>query len=130
MDKSTVKLQRRTAWAHDLLPSERRFLAAINELGFGRLELLRIRRGELILDPWPKTVRAVKFGSLVLPVHRALQDAFEIRAAVREFFDYVRGVDDGEILFLEVRHGLPFLMEIKHRPAINQSPTVERGDLE
>lgn len=112
----------RCLWTHDLSQSERRFLAALNELGFRRFESIPIRRGELILDPWPKTVRAVKFGSQILPVHRALQDAFELRAAVREFFEYVRGVEDGEILHLDVRRGLPFLMEVMYRPGDEPEP--------
>jgi hypothetical protein len=32
-----------------------------------------------------------------------------------DLFEYIRGVDDGEIRRLEVRHGLPFSMEIEHR---------------
>lgn len=37
----------------DLLASERTFVAAMTNLGFGRLEYLRIERGELVLNPWP-----------------------------------------------------------------------------
>jgi hypothetical protein len=54
MDESTVKFHSRPMWTHDLLPSERRFLAAMNEIVFGHFELLRIERGELLRDPWPK----------------------------------------------------------------------------
>jgi hypothetical protein len=36
-----------------------------------------------------------------------------------EFFEYVRAVDAGEIRCLELRHGLPFFMEIEHRPNAN-----------
>jgi len=37
---------------HDLRPSERRFVAAMQELGYGRFESLRIQGGEFVLDPW------------------------------------------------------------------------------
>jgi hypothetical protein len=47
----------------DLRPSERRFLVGMQQLGHGRFELVRIHRGELVLDPWPSTVRSIKFGS-------------------------------------------------------------------
>ena len=47
----------------DLLPKERRFLRAMQELGHGRFECLRIFQGELVLDPWPATIRSVKFGN-------------------------------------------------------------------
>jgi hypothetical protein len=97
--------------------SERRFLAAITELGFGRFELLRIERGELVLDPWPATVRHVKFGSADAAMHKPLPDGFELKAQVAEFFEYVRAVNEGEIRCLELRHGLPFSMEIQHRSA-------------
>lgn len=100
----------------DLRASERAFVAAVQRLGFGRFEFLRIENGELVLDPWPTTVRGVKFGlgdaanSMIFP------GEFELKRQVVEFFDYVRAVDAGEIRCLEVRHGLPFSMEIEHRP--------------
>ena len=47
----------------DLLPSEAAFVAAMQQLGFGRFEYLQIRGGELVLDPWPVTVRDVKFAT-------------------------------------------------------------------
>ncbi len=100
---------------HDLLRSERRFVAAMTELGFGRFEFLRIERGELVLDPWPTTVRGVKFGSADTAIYKPLPDGFELKAQVAEFFEWVRGVDEGEIRCLELRHGLPFSMEIEHR---------------
>jgi hypothetical protein len=98
----------------DLLQSERLFLTALSDLGFGRFEFLRIERGELVLDPWPTTVRGVKFGSED-PAARRASDEFELKRQVVELFEYVREVDAGEIRCLEVRHGLPFSMEIEHR---------------
>jgi len=98
----------------DLLASERSFLAAMTELGFGRFEFLRIERGELVLDPWPTTVRGVKFGSEERTAHDS-RDEFELKRQVVELFKYVREVDAGEIRCLEVRHCLPFSMEIEHR---------------
>jgi hypothetical protein len=47
----------------DLRPSERRFLAAMQQLVHGRFESLPIRQGELVLAPWPTTIRSVKFGN-------------------------------------------------------------------
>ena len=98
----------------DLLASERRFLTAMVDLGFGRFEFLRIERGELVLDPWPTTVRGIKFGSEERP-GRKTTDEFDLKQQVVELFEYVRQVDAGEVRCLEVRHGLPFSMEIEHR---------------
>jgi len=96
----------------DMLPSEATFLAAMRRLGFGRFEYLQIRGGELVLDPWPATVRDVKFAT---PPNtgKSAESNSELRPQVAEFFAYVRDVDAGEIRELEVRHGLPFSMEIE-----------------
>lgn len=122
MNASNVTFRSRPKWTHDLSPSERRFLAAMNELGFGRFEFLRIEHGELLLDPWPKNIRDVKFGSQDATPHKGLDDAFELRPAVVEFFEYVRAVEEGQILCLTVKHGLPFSMQIERRPEPNPVP--------
>jgi hypothetical protein len=98
-----------------LTTAERRFLTAMHDVGFGRFEFLRIQRGEVVLDPWPTTVRGIKFGSPDTVTHTVPPADFELKAQVAEFFEYVRSVDSGEIRCLDVRHGLPFTMEIEHR---------------
>lgn len=103
-------------WTGDLLATERTFVAAMQQLGFGRFEFLRIEHGELVLAPWPTTVRDVKFGSELRTATQSLSEKFQLKAQVVELFGYVRAVDAGEIRCLEVRHGLPFTMEIEHRP--------------
>jgi hypothetical protein len=98
---------------HDLLPSERTFVVAMQQLGFGRFEDLRIDNGEMVLDPWPTTVRGVKFGSEDPGTIRTPPDEFQLKRQVIELFEYVREVDAGEIRTLEIRHGLPFSMEVE-----------------
>lgn len=103
----------RPASTRDLRPSERELVNAMTRLGFGRFEYLRIERGEIVLDPWPTVVRDVKFGSAdpgAAKLHRA---DFELKAQVAQLFEYVRAVDDGEIRTLEIKHGLPFSMEVE-----------------
>jgi hypothetical protein len=99
----------------DLLPSERRFVAAIQQLGFGRYELIRIHGGQLVLDPWPTTVRHLKFGTAVVGPEDRSGD-FELKKPFVEFFEYVRAAADGEIRTLEIRNGLPFSMEVQNAP--------------
>ena len=96
----------------DLLPSEVVFVAAMQQLGFGRFEYLQIRGGELVLEPWPATIRDIKF---VTPKNsgKAELHAAELRLQIAEFFGYVRSGDVGEIRILEIRHGLPFSMEVE-----------------
>ena len=105
----------------DMLPSEATFLAAMQQLGFGRFEYLQIRRGELLLNPWPVAVRDVKFGTPANTGSPAAA-ASALRPQVAEFFAYVREVDAGEIRKLDVRHGLPFSMEIELAGAKSRTP--------
>lgn len=101
---------------HDLRPCERRFVQAMTTLGFGRFEYLRIDGGELVLDPWPISVRDVKFGSSDPGAAKEPPADFQLKPQVAELFAYVRSVDAGEIRTLEIKHGLPFSMEIEHAP--------------
>jgi hypothetical protein len=105
----------------DLLPSEAAFVAAMQQLGFGRFEYLHIRGGELVLNPGPVTVRDVKFGSPVT-TGKPLMSTSELRPQLAEFFAYVRDVYAGEIREVEVRHGLPFSMEVELAGAKSIAP--------
>jgi hypothetical protein len=100
------------ATIQDMLPSEVAFVAAMQQLGFGRFEYLQIRGGELVLNPWPAAVRDIKFAA---PPNtgKPSETNSELRPQVADFFAYVRDVDAGEIRELEVRHGLPFSMEVE-----------------
>ena len=103
----------RPSSTQDLLPSERRLVAAMQRLGFGRFEFLRIERGEVVLDPWPTTIRDLKFGCADSAPPAPKSDAFALKRQVAELFEYIRSVEAGEIRTLEVKHGLPFSMEIE-----------------
>jgi hypothetical protein len=96
----------------DLRNSERQFVAGLQRLGHGRLQGLAIRHGELVLDPWPTTIRDVKFGARAnQPEPKA--DDFLLKQQLVEFFEYVRSVESGVIRVLEVKNGLPFSMSIE-----------------
>ena len=105
--------QKRPLSARDLSLSERRLVVVLQQLGFGRLEFARIHCGEVVLDPWPTVVRVLKSGSVERRPPAGATD-FELKNPMAAFFEYIRGVDEGEIRCLEVRHGQPFSMEIEH----------------
>jgi len=107
---------KRPTSTRDLLPSEARLVTAMQQLRFGRFELVRIAKGELMLDPWPTTVRGVKFASADPSASRTPPAEFELNQQMIELLEYVRAVDVGEIRCLEFRHGIPFSMEIEHQP--------------
>ena len=96
----------------DLSGTERRFLRTMQELGHGRFESIRVARGELILDPWPATIRSIKFGNTDPNRPIDVPADFELKDRIAEFFAYVRAIDSGIIRTLEVRGGLPFSMDV------------------
>jgi hypothetical protein len=81
-------------------------------VGFGRFEYVQIRKGQIVLDPWPAAVRDIKFGGET-PGERPAHLEYQLKRQVAEFFEYTRDVDAGEIRTLEIRHGLPFSMEVE-----------------
>jgi hypothetical protein len=87
----------------------------MRRLRFGRFESLPIERAELVLGPWPKMVRDVKFCSKANQPETTGAE-FLLKEQVVELLEYVRGVESGEIRVLEVKNGLPFSMEIEHAP--------------
>jgi hypothetical protein len=95
-----------------LSPSEFSFLNAMRTLGFGRYEQVQIRNGEIIVMPWPTSIQAVKFGGHFVPETSINTESPALKQQETELFDYIRGVKAGEIRTLEIRHGIPFSMEI------------------
>ena len=57
-------------------------------------------------------MRHVKFGTPTT-IGKTSGGTSELRQQIAEFFSYVREVDAGEIRTLEIRHGLPFSMEVQ-----------------
>jgi hypothetical protein len=108
--KKRTRLVRRA----ELSESERRLLQAIQHLEHGRFEFVKIEHSQLVLDPWPTTVRYVKFCAKTSPPEATAED-FLLKQQVVELFEYVRSVDIGEIRILEVKNSLPFSMEIDLR---------------
>lgn len=107
----------RPATTRDLSEPERRFLEAMTELQFGHFDDISIERGEIVLSPWPKSVRQVKFSAVEsAAVSKGCATEFQLKAEVAHFFAYVRSIASGEIRRLEVRHGLPQLAEVEQAP--------------
>jgi hypothetical protein len=73
-----------TTSTRDLRPSERRFLSAMQRLGHGRFESLRIQRGELVLEPPPTAVRSVKFGTPTSNMPEHPSSDFDLKQEVKK----------------------------------------------
>jgi hypothetical protein len=103
----------RPRFTGDLSPAERSFSNLLQQLRFGHLESLKIKGGELVLDPVPRVVQVLRLGTAeVVPSDWPAE--FQLKKSLADFFEFVRGVDDGEIRCLQVRHGLPFSMQVEH----------------
>ena len=95
-----------------LSPERRSLVALCQSLPFGRLENLRVAGGEPILDPPPRIVREVKLGGENDPRPELAQGDFVLKSQLVDLFFEFDKLGDGNILVLEVKHGLPFRMLI------------------
>jgi hypothetical protein len=96
----------------DLTATERRLVDALRELGYGRIKALRILHGQPLLDPWPLTIRDVRFDSSNFQKVQTAGIEFDLKAPVVELVRHIRSLESGEILSLAIRHGLPAGMEL------------------
>ena len=100
-----------------LTPAKRQLIELLQTLNFGRLEELRIRHGEPVLEPRPRVVHEIKFGADNGPHAMRATEDFVLKAAVREFLAQLAVRPNGTIRWLEVRHGLPCRMAFEEVPA-------------
>jgi hypothetical protein len=89
----------------------------MQRLRFGTIEGLVIRDGEPVFDPRPRVVRDVKFGAKNGPRPESRLDDFVLKDEVREFFAQLDALGNVTIRRLEVKHGLPFRMEVEEENA-------------
>jgi hypothetical protein len=94
-------------------PSRARLIEWMQRIGFGTIEQLVIRQGEPVLDPPPKVVRDVKFGAENGPRPESDLNDFVLKAQVRDLFAQFDVMGNGTIRCLEVKHGLPFRMQVE-----------------
>jgi hypothetical protein len=97
-----------------LSPGRRWLLRAMQLLNFGRIERLRVRGGEPVNDPPPRLVRAVKLaGPESGPRPERGRRDFALRREVHELFVEFDRIGNGTVARLEVKHGVPFMVEIE-----------------
>jgi hypothetical protein len=76
------------------------------------MEPKRSSERRFVLDPCPTIVRSVKFGDTTPNRPDNRSGEFELKQQTAQLFEFIRGVEAGEIRVLELRGGLPFTMEI------------------
>ncbi len=99
-----------------LSPAQARLLELLQGLNFGRVEALRVRAGEPFFDPPPRVIQTVKLGSDNGPRPELSYADFRLKHQIVEMLDIVSSLGEGEIRAIDVRHGLPYCMEIDRPP--------------
>jgi hypothetical protein len=82
---------------------------------FGRIENMPVRAGEPLFDSDVKVVRIVRLGGESDPSKLTNAEHFELKRQVRDLFDELARLENGMVIRLEFRHGLPFLIEMTPR---------------
>ena len=98
--------------------ARRRLIELMQRMNFGRIEGLQVRAGEPVFDPAPRVIRKLKIGGENGPRPEAACGDFWLKHQAVELFEAIASVGEGEVLAIEVKHGLPFSVEIEHRPEI------------
>lgn len=113
MRETPRRLQGAATLKSDLSPSRAKLLETMQRVGYGWIKGLPVKAGEPVLDPSPRTVRRVKFSpedsSRFEPKHRD----FQLKGQVVRLFSEFDRLGEGTEVSIEVKDGLPFMMEIE-----------------
>lgn len=112
-----MKVQMSPAINQSLSVDSKHLIEFMQRVQFGRIESLHISGGQPVLDPLPRIVREIKFGSEVSPGGPADRSNSVPKRQVQELLDLMGEIENGVIDVLEVRHGLPFRVVIAESPA-------------
>jgi hypothetical protein len=85
----------------------------MQRLGFGTIEHLVVRDGDPVFDPPPHVIREVKFGAENGPRPEASLEDFALKTQVQDLCAHFDSLGNATIRRLEVKHGLPFRMEVE-----------------
>jgi len=95
---------------------QQRLVELMQQINFGRIEDLLVRNGAPVFNPPPRVIRKLKIGADNSPRPEYSFDDFLLRQQTEELLSAIEQMGDGEVLVIDVRHGLPFSIEIEHLP--------------
>ena len=87
-------------------------------INFGRIEGLPVRAGKPVWNEQTRVVRKIKLGGDNASRPEADLDDFELKREVIDLFEEIKKLGDGQILTLEIKHGLPFAMDVEEFAAV------------
>jgi hypothetical protein len=81
----------------------------------GRIEDLRVSNGEPTFEPPPRVIQKLKMLGDNAPRPEANLEDFWLKQQVIEMLAAIAELGNGTVLSIEIRHGLPFMVEIERR---------------
>ena len=99
----------------DFSPAKCWLLCLMQQINFGRILDLCVRDGEPDLAQGLRVVRTLKVGVTNSPRPELQNSDFELKAEVVDLFAQIEVMETGVVRCIEVRHGLPVLLEIEQQ---------------
>jgi hypothetical protein len=121
-----LKPMRRTT--SELTVAQRQLVQVMHEYQFGRLENILVHAGQPLLDEM-KIVRVVRLGGEDAGTRVPCSDEFQLKQAVCDLLDELALIEDGTVLRLEFKRGLPCLLETTTAPRLERlsmAPEIEK----
>ena len=100
-----------------LTPVQAELVELMQKLDFGVIEGLVIRNGLPVMKPRPRIVRDVKFGAGNGRRDEAGLTDFALKSSVQELMTTLSSLGNATVRRLEVKHGLPFRMQVEEAAA-------------
>lgn len=97
----------------NLSARQKKLLVLMQEVNFGWIKNFTIQSGEPVLHEDSHVIRKVKMGGNNRPRSESHSADFALKQKQVELFEELSEVGKGVIKRLEVRHGLPYSMEIQ-----------------
>ena len=110
----------------DLSPGQRFLVELMHEHQFGRIENMPVRAGEPVFNGDVKLVRVARLGSGNHAANLTRSNEFDLKRQVRDLFEELERLQDGTVIRLEFRHGLPFLLETTPTIVLRSKNRLER----
>ena len=107
-----------------LSASHRCLVELMQRLNFGRIEDLTIRGGEPVFDPAPRVIQKVKIGGENGPRTELACADFLLKKQMIELLDAISDLGEGTVRMIDVKHGLPFAVEVEIAPSTGNARRV------
>lgn len=95
----------------DLSAQQRSLVDLMREHQFGRIENMSVREGQPVLDRDLRVVRTTRLGGEGTRTNVPCKSEFELKRAVCDLFDELARLDNGTVVRLEFKRGLPCVLE-------------------